>query len=213
MAVAGAGWLLNSSPTMTRTASRMPCSPSLRLGPPPGSVRSSLSRDQQRKSITTTKGSATRIVALWSDSSPPATSRAAATDAIRSPQVTTSQRRGCRAPLLVSEPMTREAESALVTKYIMIRIIAVQDVTALNGRPSSIANSVASVPSFAFSAMSTTPVSARRIPVPPSTTNHRAVAPLGTSSTARRNSRIVRPREMRARKVPTKGAQDSHQAQ
>ncbi len=127
--------------------------------------------------------------------------------------MTTSQRRGCRAPRLVSEPMTREAESALVTKYIMIRIIATQAVTVPTGRASSIANSVASVPSFAFSAMSTTPVSASRMPVPPSTTNHRAVAPLGMSSTARRNSRIVRPLEMRAMNVPTKGAQDSHQAQ
>ncbi len=69
------------------------------------------------------------------------------------------------------------------------------------------------MPSDSFSAMSTTPVSSSRMPVPPSTQNQTAEAPEGMSRTARRNSRMLRPLEMRAMKVPTKGAQESHHAQ
>ena len=36
---------------------------------------------------------------------------------------------------------------------------------------------------------------------------------LGTTSTPIANSRMVRPREMRARNMPTKGDQEIHQAQ
>ncbi|CAM4525095.1 hypothetical protein NONI108955_43075 [Nocardia ninae] len=56
------------------------------------------------------------MVAVCKELRPPATRRTAATEAIRMPQVMTSQEGGLRAPRLVSEPMTREAESALVTK-------------------------------------------------------------------------------------------------
>ncbi|SLI26891.1 Uncharacterised protein [Mycobacteroides abscessus subsp. abscessus] len=81
-----------------------------------------------------------------------------------------------------------------------------------SGSASSMPNSEASA-SAAIAPRSATPVVVSRIAVPPITQNHTTVTPLGTSSTPTRNSRIVRPREMRARKVPTNGAQDSHHAQ
>ena len=49
--------------------------------------------------------------------------------------------------------------------------------------------------------------------VPPMTTNQIMLTRVGTISTHTTNCRIVRPREMRAMKMPTKGAQDIHQAQ
>ncbi len=75
------------------------------------------------------------------------------------------------------------------------------------------ANSEASAPSLTLAARSAAPVESRRIAVPPITQNQTTVAPLGTSRTPIRNSRMVRPCEMRAMKVPTNGAQDSHHAQ
>ncbi len=42
---------------------------------------------------------------------------------------------------------------------------------------------------------------------------HAKVKPSGMNSTPKTNSRIVRPREMRAMNRPTKGAQAIHQAQ
>ena len=51
------------------------------------------------------------------------------------------------------------------------------------------------------------------MPVPPSTANQMNPTMEGTSSTPVMNSRTVRPREMRAMKMPTKGAQEIHQPQ
>ncbi|SLI26897.1 Uncharacterised protein [Mycobacteroides abscessus subsp. abscessus] len=71
---------------------------------------------QHRASITSTNGSATRIVAACSEASPPSSSSTAATADINVPHSTTSHDGGCSDPRLVSEPITSEAESALVTK-------------------------------------------------------------------------------------------------
>jgi hypothetical protein len=57
------------------------------------------------------------------------------------------------------------------------------------------------------------PVSWRSIAAPPRIANQTKLTPLGTSSTPITNSRIVRPLEMRARNVPTNGAQDIHHTQ
>ena len=43
--------------------------------------------------------------------------------------------------------------------------------------------------------------------------NHRRLTRLGTRSTLVTNWRIVRPREMRAMNMPTKGVQEIHHAQ
>ncbi len=47
----------------------------------------------------------------------------------------------------------------------------------------------------------------------PKTVIHRRATDEGTSKTPKRNSRIVRPREMRAMNMPTKGDQAIHQPQ
>ncbi len=57
------------------------------------------------------------------------------------------------------------------------------------------------------------PDSCSQIAVLPNTVIHTSVKPVGTNSTPRTNSRIVRPREMRAMNMPTKGDQEIHQAQ
>jgi hypothetical protein len=47
----------------------------------------------------------------------------------------------------------------------------------------------------------------------PNTVSQTKVSSEGTSMTYRTNSRIVRPREIRAMKVPTNGAHEIHQPQ
>ena len=49
--------------------------------------------------------------------------------------------------------------------------------------------------------------------VPPKTANHTKVTTLGATSTPRTNSRMVRPLEILAINVPTKGVQEIHHAQ
>ena len=61
--------------------------------------------------------------------------------------------------------------------------------------------------------MSAWPVRWSSMPVPPTTANHRKPNPVGAATTPMMNSRIVRPREMRATNIPTKGAHETHQAQ
>lgn len=55
--------------------------------------------------------------------------------------------------------------------------------------------------------------SSKAIPVPPKTVNQNAQKSDGTSNTPNTNCRTVRPLEILAMKVPTKGAQAIHQAQ
>ena len=51
------------------------------------------------------------------------------------------------------------------------------------------------------------------MPAPPKMANQMSETTDGTSSTPETNWRIVRPREMRAMNMPTKGVQLTHQAQ
>ena len=51
------------------------------------------------------------------------------------------------------------------------------------------------------------------MPVPPTIANHTNPNPVGAATTPITNSRIVRPREIRATNMPTNGAQEIHQAQ
>ena len=52
-----------------------------------------------------------------------------------------------------------------------------------------------------------------QIAVLPNSVIHNRLKPVGTNKAPRMNSRIVRPREMRAMNRPTKGDQEIHQAQ
>ena len=49
--------------------------------------------------------------------------------------------------------------------------------------------------------------------VPPKIANHTTLSPAGTNRMVTQNSRMERPREIRARNMPTKGLQEVHQAQ
>ncbi len=68
---------------------------------------------------------------------------------------------------------------------------------------------VSTAPSTSMSQLSR----CRRIAESPKIVNHSAPITLGTSNTAPTNSRMVRPREMRAMNMPTNGAQLIHQPQ
>ena len=60
---------------------------------------------------------------------------------------------------------------------------------------------------------SASPFTCRWMPVVPTMANQMKPMPVGAATTPSTNSRMVRPREMRATKVPTKGAQEIHHAQ
>jgi len=51
------------------------------------------------------------------------------------------------------------------------------------------------------------------IAVFPNVVSHKNVKPVGTNNTVSTNSRTVRPRDIRAIKVPTKGDHEIHHAQ
>jgi hypothetical protein len=129
------------------------------------------------------------------------------------PQITTIHPWGFMLPLVESMPITTEAASAPLTKKKATRIIAISDIKPASGNWLRVANSAFSSPSFTAPEMSPTPLSSRFMAVPPSTANHTKLTTLGIRSTPTTNSRILRPREMRAMKVPTNGAQEIHHAQ
>jgi hypothetical protein len=108
--------------------------------------------------------------------------------------------------------MTTEAASAPLMKKNAIRIMATIDTRVVNGSCSSAVKSESSgvdvVP-----IKSACPLVWRSIPVAPTIANQTKPSPVGIATTPRMNSRIVRPLEMRATKVPTKGAQEIHHAQ
>ena len=49
--------------------------------------------------------------------------------------------------------------------------------------------------------------------MPPTTANHRKPKPVGAATTPSTNSRMVRPREIRATNIPTNGAHEIHHDQ
>ena len=57
------------------------------------------------------------------------------------------------------------------------------------------------------------PVRSNSMAVPPKMENHTSVSTDGTTTMPTTNSRMVRPREMRARNMPTNGVHEIHQAQ
>ncbi|MNE79493.1 hypothetical protein D3C80_1759840 [compost metagenome] len=110
--------------------------------------------------------------------------------------------------------ITREPESAEVTKKTATRAMARVEVIAVPGRYSkkwkrAVDRSVCTASEMAPAA---TPRS-RLMAELPKTVIHRKVKAEGTSNTPIRNSRTVRPREMRAMNMPTNGDQAIHQAQ
>ena len=117
-------------------------------------------------------------------------------------------------PRSESIPITTEPASAPETKKIATRNMARKQVKPAIGYWSSSAKSEIAAPcSFTASTRPPWPTSSEWSAAPPMMVNQMKVTALGISSTPVTNSRIVRPREMRAMKTPTKGAQLTHQAQ
>ena len=100
-----------------------------------------------------------------------------------------------------------------MTKNTAIKRIASHDTGPAQGRYSKKRNSSAStLPTVCASAPLAMCVSTQIAPLPKAVIHSRLKA-VGTSSTPMTNSRMVRPREMRAMNMPTKGDQEIHQAQ
>ncbi len=110
--------------------------------------------------------------------------------------------------------MTSDPESAEVTKKTATRAMARVEVTAVPGRYSRNLNrAVDKSVCTAFEMAPAACAMSKLMAVLPKTVIHRKVKPDGTNSTPIRNSRTVRPREMRAMNMPTNGDQAIHQAQ
>lgn len=109
---------------------------------------------------------------------------------------------------------TSAPESAEVTKNTTTISTATSEITLPSGKCSRKANSATELSWLTTSANWVKP-SCRTMwmAVSPNTVIHSRVKPAGTNSTPQTNSRIVRPREIRAMNRPTKGDQDSHQPQ
>ena len=154
------------------------------------------------------------IAAVCKAARPPANSSVAATAPSDSAQNMRCQTGGFSAPPELMISMTKEPESEEVTKNVTISIVANAEVIVVNGSCSSstkiavgilVSTAVASpIPAACISSHS---------PLLPNTVNQRNVKPDGTSNTPRINSRMVRPREMRAMNMPTNGDHDTHHAQ
>ena len=117
-------------------------------------------------------------------------------------------------PLEESMPITTEAASAPLTKNSATRMIVMIAVSPNSGNCSRVRNNATGWLLAAVSArLLTAPESCRLMAVPPRTANHMKLTTLGARITLKTNSRIVRPREIRAMKTPTNGAQEIHHAQ
>ena len=104
-------------------------------------------------------------------------------------------------------------ESAEVTKKSAITARLTMPVSAGMGRNSrNLKSSFSGVPVMLPSTPAA-PWASIQMAVLPNTVNHSTPNSDGMTSTPKMNSRMVRPREMRAMKSPTNGAHEHHQAQ
>ena len=98
-------------------------------------------------------------------------------------------------------------------KKTPISKMASHDTALVSGRYSKKRNNSAStLDAVSDSAPAATCVSSQ-MALLPNTVIHSRLKAVGTSSTPMMNSRMVRPREMRAMNMPTKGDHEIHQAQ
>ena len=165
--------------------------------------------------ITSENGTAVAIDAVCSavnDPAPPTSSRTAAATPSSTAQYTRVAFGGSRSPPEHSTSMTKEPESEDVMKKKTITSNATTLVMVAHGMVLSSWNSevlVSTAPSTSMSPKSRS----RWMPESPKTVNHSDPITVGTSSTVVTNSRMVRPREIRAMNIPTNGAQLIHQPQ
>ena len=174
------------------------------------------------RTITTLNGAATKMAivcrAANPSEDPPLEAPTNNSTPAMAPSITAQNTRlsteGLAFPPVDSMLMTNDAESELVTKKTTMRIRNRPESTGPPGRMLSIwnrASLVETAPSLSMKLL--VPWICCQIAVPPMTENHRAVIMVGTSMTPRMNSRMVRPREIRAMNTPTKGDQLIHQPQ
>src|SRR5512138_2491421 len=165
------------------------------------------------KIMNTENGSALAMAAVCRAFKPPLISNTAAMA-----PAATAQNMRCQTGEPVALPdvimsMTSAPESADVTKKVTTSSVAIADVIVDHGKPSRDANSATGRLSPTSSINGTTPSDCCHSAVLPNTVIQRNVKSTGTSSTPLTNCRMVRPREMRAMNIPTKGDHAIHQLQ
>ena len=101
------------------------------------------------------------------------------------------------------------AESAEVTKKVKTKVIARTERTLPRGYSLKEAKRISSV----AKRIKLTPESCSEVDKVPKAENQIKLRTVGAKSTTVKNSRIVRPFEIRAIKTPTKGDQEIHHAQ
>src|SRR5690606_30267669 len=104
-------------------------------------------------------------------------------------------------------------ESDDVTKKNTTSTVARVVVMVANGSLSSMTNRAVGTLACTASAMPPSPNSSMCSAVLPNTANQMKPTRVGANSAPAMNSRKVRPREMRAMNMPTKGDQEIHQPQ
>ena len=141
---------------------------------------------------------------------PPDRSIATAMRVVIRPHTPVTHGVGLTRPRWLIVPITVDAESAVVMKNVASSTIVNTDTMPGHGSSSIKANSMASaVPSPQIDR----PVRSNSMAVPPKMENHTSVSTDGTTTMPTTNSRMVRPREMRARNMPTNGVHDTHHTQ
>ena len=154
------------------------------------------------------------MVAVCRLCSPPARSRTAATAPLSTAQNTRRQVGVSSAPSAVMVSITSAAESAEVTKKTTTSSVARTEERVASGNCSRKTKSASGTLVATVSETAVVrPESCSQMAVFPKTVIHTSVKPVGTKRTPTTNSRMVRPREMRAMNIPTKGDQEIHQAQ
>lgn len=127
------------------------------------------------------------------------------------PQAVRTRGDGFSSPADLIIASVKPALTTLVTTKRKAAKIVVAWVTPLSGNCCNSAKVVASRLTLFISISELSPRKALKKPTPPKTPNQTIENNEGATITPIRNSRIVRPREIRAIKMPTKGDQASHQ--
>ena len=177
------------------------------------SFANALTQYQHRAIEMMRNGPDPRIAACCNPSRPPTSSIADATAPINAPIVTTTIFAGLMEPRDAMVAIVIAPASAPLTKNKTISRTLSPDVNSGIGSTSNAANSADCGDSATAASRSARPDSWMSIDVPPTAANQRNPKPVGAAITPRRNSRIVRPREMRATNIPTKGPHEYHHAQ
>ncbi|MNT48601.1 hypothetical protein D3C72_1853910 [compost metagenome] len=154
------------------------------------------------------------MVAVCKAFNPLASNNATATTPMLTDQKMRCHKGEWSCPVEANISTTSAPESAEVIKNTTTISTATIDTTLDIGKCSRKANNANELSCPTTTAKSLTP--SLRIMCnaeSPNTVIHNRVKPAGTKSTPQMNSRMVRPREMRAMNNPTKGDQDSHQPQ